>query len=94
MDFSAVVNVGYNYGMCIVHASKSCSHMPGTPLAHLLLARQLESITSLRPQSALFNEDKRNREKMIDLGIIFTLPTLAILLHLTVMVSSAPPQQL
>jgi pheromone a factor receptor len=60
--------VGYNFGL---------------PLAHLLLAKQLESLTSLRPRSALYDGDARRRHKRFDLAVSFVAPICGILVHLT-----------
>ncbi|KAJ9096420.1 hypothetical protein QFC21_005242 [Naganishia friedmannii] len=53
-DISSALTVGYNYGL---------------PLSHLLLARQLEGLTTLRKRSVLFDE----RLKRTSIRAIFNL---------------------
>lgn len=60
--------VGYNYGL---------------PLAHLVLAKQLESYTTLRNKSPLYDHTSRRKHRMFDLIITFVGPVFAILIHLS-----------
>ncbi|KAK4687752.1 pheromone a factor receptor, partial [Tremellales sp. Uapishka_1] len=69
-NISAAVQVGYNYGL---------------PLAHLLLAKQLEQLTSLRPRSALYDTDVKQRHERLDLAISVVGPVAGILIHLSMM---------
>lgn len=62
--------VGYNFGL---------------PISHLLLARQLEALTTLRSRSVLYDAALKARNKIIDMTLCLGLPILGILLHLTQM---------
>jgi len=69
-SLGCAIIVGYNFGL---------------PLSHLLLARQLEALTSLRTRSVLYDVTLKQRNKLIDLGLCLCFPILGILLHLTQM---------
>jgi pheromone a factor receptor len=60
--------VGYNFGL---------------PLAHLMLARQLESLTTLRGRSVLFDAPLKKRKHIVDCVFAFVGPVVGILLHLS-----------
>ena len=62
--------MGYNYGL---------------PLAHLLLAKQLESYTTLRHNSPLYDHESRRRHRRFDLIVTFAGPLVGVLLHLSMM---------
>ncbi|OCF44175.1 pheromone a factor receptor [Kwoniella heveanensis CBS 569] len=67
-DISVIVIVGYNFAL---------------PTSHLLLAKQLESLTSLRPHSPLYDDSARRRHRLFDLCITFAAPTIGVLVHLS-----------
>lgn len=69
----SALTVGYNYGL---------------PLSHLLLARQLEGLTTLRKRSVLFDEKLKKTRLAIDYTLAVAFPILGILLHLTQQVST------
>ena len=62
--------MGYNYGL---------------PIAHLLLAKQLDSYTSLRPNSPAYDAQSRRRHRIFDLVLAIGGPIFIILLHLSMM---------
>lgn len=64
--------MGYNYGL---------------PLSHLLLARQLEGLTTLRKRSVLYDDRLKKTRMAIDWFMAVALPIIGILLHLTQQVS-------
>ncbi|KAJ9110981.1 hypothetical protein QFC20_002748 [Naganishia adeliensis] len=67
-DISSALTVGYNYGL---------------PLSHLLLARQLEGLTTLRKRSVLYDDRLKKTRLAIDWSMAVALPIIGILLHLT-----------
>ncbi|ODN98420.1 pheromone a factor receptor [Cryptococcus wingfieldii CBS 7118] len=67
-DISALITVAYNFAL---------------PTAHLLLARQLESYTSLRPHSPLYDESSRRRHRLFDLAAGIAAPVVGVLVHLS-----------
>ncbi|WVQ98952.1 hypothetical protein IAU59_006084 [Kwoniella sp. CBS 9459] len=67
-DISVAVIVAYNFAL---------------PTSHLLLAKQLESLTSLRPHSPLYDDSARRRHRMFDLSITFATPIVGVLVHLS-----------
>ncbi|WWC89812.1 uncharacterized protein L201_004738 [Kwoniella dendrophila CBS 6074] len=67
-DISTTIIVGYNYAL---------------PTAHLLLAKQLESLTTLRPHSPLYDEKTKRNHFIIALSVTFLAPIVGILVHLT-----------
>lgn len=66
------LSVGYNYGL---------------PLSHLLLARQLEGLSTLRQRSVLHDDRLKRVRQTIDLSLAIAIPVAGILLHLTQQVS-------
>jgi pheromone a factor receptor len=72
----SALTVGYNYGL---------------PLSHLLLARQLEGLTTLRKRSVLCDDRLKKTRLAIDWSMAVALPVIGILLHLTQQVSHASP---
>lgn len=64
----SALTVGYNYGL---------------PLSHLLLARQLEGLTTLRQRSVLHDDRLRKTRLAVDLSLAIAIPVVGILLHLT-----------
>lgn len=64
----SALTVGYNYGL---------------PLSHLLLARQLEGLTTLRKRSVLYDDRLKKTRLTIDWSMAVALPIIGILLHLT-----------
>lgn len=66
--FLADAPVGYNYGL---------------PLSHLILAKQLESCTSLRSDSSLFDEGRRRRQRIFDICLATVGPTVGYLVSLS-----------
>jgi pheromone a factor receptor len=69
-SLGCAVIIGYNFGL---------------PLSHLLLARQLEALTSLRTRSVLYDVSLKRRNKIVDVGLSLVVPILGILVHLTQM---------
>ncbi|RXK41913.1 pheromone a factor receptor [Tremella mesenterica] len=67
-DISSLVLVGYNFGL---------------PLAHMILAKQLEAYTTLRSKSPLYDSTSRRRHKLVDLSFSIIGPIAGILLHLS-----------
>ncbi|WVW82815.1 hypothetical protein I302_104827 [Kwoniella bestiolae CBS 10118] len=67
-DISTVIIVGYNFAL---------------PTAHLLLAKQLESLTTLRPHSPLYDDKSRRKHRLIDLSATFLAPIVGVLVHLS-----------
>lgn len=67
-NVTRLIKVGYNYGL---------------PLAHLVLAKQLESYTSLRNSSPLYDHASRRRHRLFDIIVTFFGPIFAILIHLS-----------
>jgi pheromone a factor receptor len=51
----------------------------------MLLARQLEALTSLRTRSVLYDVTLKRRNKIVDLGLCLFLPVIGILVHLAQM---------
>jgi pheromone a factor receptor len=70
----SALTVGYNYGL---------------PLSHLLLARQLEGLTTLRKRSVLYDDRLKKTRLAIDWSMAVALPVIGILLHLTQQVRCA-----
>ncbi|OCF71595.1 pheromone a factor receptor [Kwoniella mangroviensis CBS 8886] len=67
-DISTIIIVGYNFAL---------------PTAHLLLAKQLESLTTLRPHSPLYDDKAGRKHRMIDLSVTFFAPIVGVLVHLS-----------
>ncbi|WRT67387.1 uncharacterized protein IL334_004358 [Kwoniella shivajii] len=67
-DISAIIVVAYNFAL---------------PTAHLLLAKQLESLTTLRPHSPLYDDEARRRHKLFDISATFLSPVIGVLVHLS-----------
>ncbi|WWD15621.1 hypothetical protein CI109_100043 [Kwoniella shandongensis] len=67
-DISTTVIVAYNFAL---------------PTAHLLLAKQLESYTSLRTHSPLYDPDSRRRHRLFDLSMSIAAPVVGTLVHLS-----------
>ncbi|KAK8870086.1 hypothetical protein IAR55_000656 [Kwoniella newhampshirensis] len=67
-DISATVYVAYNFAL---------------PTAHLLLAKQLESYTSLRSHSPLYDLRARRRHQIFDLSISVAAPVIGTVVHLS-----------
>ncbi|WWC60851.1 uncharacterized protein I303_103427 [Kwoniella dejecticola CBS 10117] len=67
-DISTVIIVGYNFAL---------------PIAHLLLAKQLECLTTLRPHSPLYDDKARRKHKIFDLSVTFLAPIIGVLVHLS-----------
>nr|ODN95032.1 pheromone a factor receptor [Cryptococcus depauperatus CBS 7855] len=67
-DISAIIIVAYNFAL---------------PTAHLVLAKQLESYTSLRPHSPLYDNNSRRRHKIFDITVSIAAPVVGVLLHLS-----------
>ncbi|WWC69207.1 uncharacterized protein I206_103144 [Kwoniella pini CBS 10737] len=67
-DISTVIIVGYNFAL---------------PTAHLLLAKQLESLTTLRPHSPLYDDKSRRKHNFFDLSITLLSPIIGVLVHLS-----------
>ena len=57
----------------------------GLPLAHLVLAKQLESFTSLRPRSPLYDAEAKRRHRNFDLIATIGGPIVGTLVHLSQM---------
>ncbi|KAE8541020.1 hypothetical protein D1P53_002374 [Cryptococcus gattii VGV] len=67
-DISALIIVSYNYAL---------------PTAHLVLAKQLESFTSLRPYSPLYDSSARKRHRIFDISVTIGAPVTGYLIHLS-----------
>ncbi|KIR59857.1 hypothetical protein I314_04292 [Cryptococcus bacillisporus CA1873] len=67
-DISALTIVSYNYAL---------------PTAHLNLAKQLESFTSLRPHSRLYDSSVRKRHRIFDISVTIGAPVVGYLIHLS-----------
>ncbi|WVQ78574.1 hypothetical protein IAT38_000660 [Cryptococcus sp. DSM 104549] len=67
-DISAMIVVAYNFAL---------------PTAHLVLAKQLESYTSLRPHSPLYDSSARRRHRIFDITASIAAPVVGVLLHLS-----------
>lgn len=53
------------------------------PTAHLVLAKQLESFTSLRPHSPLYDSSARKRHRIFDISVTIGAPVVGYLIHLS-----------
>ncbi|OXC86425.1 pheromone a factor receptor [Cryptococcus neoformans] len=67
-DISTLIIVTYNYAL---------------PTAHLVLAKQLESFTSLRPHSPLYDSSARKRHRIFDISVTIGAPVVGYLIHLS-----------
>ncbi|KJE05297.1 pheromone a factor receptor [Cryptococcus gattii NT-10] len=67
-DISALIIVSYNYAL---------------PTAHLVLAKQLESFTSLRSHSPLYDFSARKRHRIFDISVTMGAPVVGYLIHLS-----------
>lgn len=55
----------------------------GLPLSHLILSRQLESCTSLRTDSPLYDSPSRHRARILDLSLAIAGPIVGFLVSLS-----------
>ena len=55
----------------------------GLPLAHLILSRQIEACTSLRPDSPLYSAASRRRTRNIDLALALAGPLIGFLVSIS-----------
>lgn len=69
--------------MLVASSDISVSYNYALPTAHLNLAKQLESFTSLRPHSRLYDSSVRKRHRIFDISVTIGAPVVGYLIHLS-----------